>query len=125
MVTIVVDHNVDHQYPQVMPGMLSYREFPPLQTFKQLQPGYRESPQPNQNMVVMFLRVVKPKEVLNAQHCFTGEAEEEEVEGVQISADSITAATRALEQYVAACVAACLLWIFVVEQYQQHAVLQG
>ncbi len=58
------------QLMEVMPGMLSYRDFPPLRTFKQLQPGYRDAPPPNKDMVIMFLRVVKPREVGDAQQCF-------------------------------------------------------
>lgn len=80
--------------------MLSYREFPPLRTFKQLQPGYRESPAPNKNMVIMFLRVVKPQEVVNAQQCFRGVAEEDGVGEEAATAEGIAMATRTLEQYV-------------------------
>ncbi|KAK9829405.1 hypothetical protein WJX72_005653 [[Myrmecia] bisecta] len=66
-------HLVDKQFTQplllmeVMPSILSRRSFPPPRTMKMLEPGYRDSPDPAQDMTIVFIKVAKPSEVRDAE----------------------------------------------------------
>ncbi len=42
---------------EVMPSILSKRSFPAPATHQQLDPGYRDAPDPGQNCVIVFSRV--------------------------------------------------------------------
>ncbi len=43
---------------EVMPSLLAKRNFDPLNTLLQLEPGYRDSPEPNDNMAIVFVKVL-------------------------------------------------------------------
>ena len=42
---------------EVMPSVLAKRSFPAPQTLRQLEPGYRDAPEPGDNCVIVFSRV--------------------------------------------------------------------
>jgi len=42
---------------EIMPSLLAKRNFEPLNTLLQLEPGYRDSPEPNDNMAIVFVKV--------------------------------------------------------------------
>ncbi len=42
---------------EIMPSLLAKRNFDPLNTLLQLEPGYRDSPEPNDNMAIVFVKV--------------------------------------------------------------------
>ena len=42
---------------EVMPSVLSKRTFPPLATERMLVPGYRDSPDPSQDMAIVYVKV--------------------------------------------------------------------
>lgn len=56
-------HSIDADFEQavllmeVMPSLLAKRNFDPLNTLLQLEPGYRDSPEPNDNMAIVFVKV--------------------------------------------------------------------
>ncbi|DBA77690.1 TPA: hypothetical protein ACH3X2_008392 [Trebouxia sp. C0005] len=66
-------HSIDADFEQavllmeVMPSLLAKRNFDPLNTLLQLEPGYRDSPEPNDNMAIVFVKVAKPREVRDAE----------------------------------------------------------
>ena len=41
---------------EVMPSILAKRSFPAPATFEQIEPGYRDAPDPGQNCVIVFSR---------------------------------------------------------------------
>ena len=56
-------HSIDADFEQavllmeVMPSLLAKRNFDPLNTLAQLEPGYRDSPEPSENMAIVFVKV--------------------------------------------------------------------
>jgi len=52
---------------EVMPSVLARRAFPPPRTAAQLEPGYRDSPDPAENLAILFLKTSKPLEVQQAE----------------------------------------------------------
>ena len=56
-------HSIDADFEQavllmeIMPSLLAKRNFDPLNTLLQLEPGYRDSPEPNDNMAIVFVKV--------------------------------------------------------------------
>lgn len=56
-------HSIDADFEQavllmeVMPSLLAKRHFDPLNTLAQLEPGYRDSPEPDEDMAIMFVKV--------------------------------------------------------------------
>ena len=42
---------------EVMPTMLAKRSFPPLASVKQMVPGYRDSPDPQHDMAIVYIKV--------------------------------------------------------------------
>ena len=52
---------------EVMPSLLAKRHFDPLNTLAQLEPGYRDSPEPDEDMAIVFVKVGKPQEVKDAE----------------------------------------------------------
>ena len=56
-------HSIDADFEQavllmeVMPSLLAKRNFDPLNTLLQLEPGYRDSPEPDENMAIVFVKV--------------------------------------------------------------------
>lgn len=57
---------------EVMPQMLARRSFPTLRTDCLLVPGYRESPDPDQDMAILFCKAHKPTVVEQAEACAVG-----------------------------------------------------
>ena len=59
-------HSIDADFEQavllmeVMPSLLAKRHFDALNTLAQLEPGYRDSPEPDQDMAIMFVKVASP-----------------------------------------------------------------
>ncbi len=45
---------------EVMPSVLAKRSFPAPATHEQIEPGYRDAPDPSQNCVIVFSRVCAP-----------------------------------------------------------------
>ncbi len=56
-------HSIDADFEQavllmeIMPSLLAKRNFDPLNTLAQLEPGYRDSPEPTENMTIVFVKV--------------------------------------------------------------------
>lgn len=56
-------HSIDADFEQavllmeIMPSLLAKRHFDPLNTLAQLEPGYRDSPEPDEDMAIMFVKV--------------------------------------------------------------------
>ena len=56
-------HVVSPEWPrsmmvfEVMPSVLAKRTFPPLATARMLVPGYRDSPDPGQDMAIVYIKV--------------------------------------------------------------------
>lgn len=42
---------------EIMPSLLAKRHFDPLNTLHQLEPGYRDSPEPTEDMAIVFVKV--------------------------------------------------------------------
>jgi hypothetical protein len=67
-------HMLDPAFPhavllmEVMPSLLSRREFPPPDTMQTLEPGFRDSPDPGRDLAIVFLRVRAPAQPLLALH---------------------------------------------------------
>lgn len=53
---------------EVMPCDLPIRDFGNLKTIQKLEPGYRDAPSDSENVAIMFIKVDKPEEVLQAEH---------------------------------------------------------
>ena len=59
-------HSIDTDFEQavllmeIMPSLLAKRHFDPLNTLAQLEPGYRDSPEPDEDMAIMFVKVAQP-----------------------------------------------------------------
>lgn len=57
-------HSIDADFEQavllmeIMPSLLAKRSFDPLNTLAQLEPGYRDSPDPHQDMAIVFVKVL-------------------------------------------------------------------
>ena len=57
-------HSIDADFEQpvllmeVMPSLLARRNFDPLNTLLQLEPGYRDSPEPDEDMAIVYLKVL-------------------------------------------------------------------
>lgn len=52
---------------EVMPSTLARRAFPPPKTTLKLEPGYRDSPDPNHHLALLYLKTSKPKEVATVE----------------------------------------------------------
>lgn len=56
-------HSIDGDFEQavllmeVMPSLLAKRHFEPLNTLAQLEPGFRDSPEPDEDMTIVFVKV--------------------------------------------------------------------
>lgn len=63
-------HVIDHEFleavllMEVMPTMLARRVFPHPRTLEQLEPGFRDSPDPHHDMAIVF---VKARDRMHAQ----------------------------------------------------------
>ena len=55
---------------EVMPTMLAKRHFPPLDSASQLMPGYRDSPDPEGDMALVYIKVgpLLPHETMVTGH---------------------------------------------------------
>ena len=59
-------HSIDADFEQavllmeIMPTLLAKRSFDPLNTLLQLEPGYRDSPDPHEDMAIVFVKVLAP-----------------------------------------------------------------
>lgn len=68
-------HSIDADFEQavllmeVMPSLLAKRHFDPLNTLAQLEPGYQDSPEPDEDMAIMFVKVVCPPSLLSLVTC--------------------------------------------------------
>lgn len=64
-------HSIDGDFEQavllmeIMPSLLAKRHFDPLNTLAQLEPGYRDSPEPDEDMAIMFVKVASPLTLLS------------------------------------------------------------
>lgn len=52
---------------EVMPQALAKRSFPPPRRAQMVEPGYRDAPSPANDVAIAQMRVVKPKEVADAE----------------------------------------------------------
>lgn len=52
---------------EIMPLLLSKRQFPPPHTKEMSDPGYRDTPDAGTDMALVFARIIKPKEVIEAE----------------------------------------------------------
>mmetsp|Transcript_19565 Transcript_19565/g.54401 ORF Transcript_19565/g.54401 Transcript_19565/m.54401 type:complete len:1642 (-) Transcript_19565:436-5361(-) len=52
---------------QVLPGVLTRRQFPKVNTELELEPGYLNSPSPAHEMAIVFVKVMKPAQVLTEE----------------------------------------------------------
>ena len=65
-------HSIDADFEQavllmeVMPSLLAKRNFDPLNTLLQLEPGYRDSPEPDENMAIVFVKVSPALQLVKA-----------------------------------------------------------
>lgn len=66
-------HSIDADFEQavllmeIMPTLLAKRSFDPLNTLTQLEPGYRDSPDPHQDMAIVFVKVLRPYMTLHTE----------------------------------------------------------
>ena len=53
---------------EVMPTLLAKRHFPPLDTARQLVPGYRDSPDPSNEMAIVYIKAGPRRPCCCPQH---------------------------------------------------------